>query len=778
MSEFNYLCTGDGALNGHSFDCIMYSYTGAYNTYKTYSTYKKNFSTGTYTNGKICNNFNSGLTMCQQGGLDLWCNGPDDSRLNNRSCVLFESINIVIGDDVFDRMNNSLKTKTSYSRTKIYYGPVVAGYSVYSKTEENNWPNKIKSLPLNEDLFEVKGAYLIPAVEISTSTNLLSTTTIQQFNKIKRINALYYCDVKSLIKETDWKAYSEDVSLIDLSEYNKKDIYIENSDNTYSFFGDSSEGGNTHLIKGSYPDSCICGVYYLTPNSNVGTVPLNGLVFSFRRFFDLFSETEYIGILNGSKRNFTKNDLYNWNSMECEKGEFINQIEFCYNDITDLDVELLFGIFGTIETTVYDIGIKGISRIRKINYNIPGMLYNWTSNVNDIQCCSLISDEQYDLESIESYICKTDKQYVVKNDFPYSYPNDKCRTQILEPYCNSKIPNNQGEFNISNDLCSAVCGLNNTNCDAGIIEYCNSDSFTTRDDNNVKRPQVLEKLKDPICGCVFPEDRTNFQNSLSSSLLKFLDTNLISSKNDIIKNQTIRQQCTLPSCKKSSYKLFNMKNNLLSSPCNEKELCIGNGYVIPMTTENGTKVDCIRYMGGDFKCITKEEDGGFQPNLTVIPDPLKWNTCKILKNSPNTLKFEPQECQLTDTWYPKSLTDEDRERIVKNGLCYKNRAGKWKYKARKNIKIQSTPYGDPNLCPPVKRDFEGNIITDEFGVPLKEEMEEEKPCPGDPTEYIKGGIKEPEKNYNNLSYFVIGLIVFLFVIFIVVGIKKKLKKNN
>ena len=78
-------------------------------------------------------------------------------------------------------------------------------------------------------------------------------------------------------------------------------------------------------------------------------------------------------------------------------------------------------------------------------------------------------------------------------------------------------------------------------------------------------------------------------------------------------------------------------------------------------------------MGGKFSCITKPEDGGLQPNLTVIADPLK-STCKnIMDKQPDTFMFEPEECTLTDTWYPKSQTDEEQENIVKSGLCYKNR---------------------------------------------------------------------------------------------------------
>jgi hypothetical protein len=217
-----------------------------------------------------------------------------------------------------------------------------------------------------------------------------------------------------------------------------------------------------------------------------------------------------------------------------------------------------------------------------------------------------------------------------------------------------------------------------------------------------------------------------------------------------------------------------MKKNLKNTTCNSQELCIGDGYVIPITTENNTKVDCKRYIGGDWKCITKPEDGGLRPNMSIIPNPFKRSECDILQNTPDTLMSEPQECELTENWYPKSWTDDEKEMIVKNGLCYKKN-GRWKYKAKKMIKISSTPSGDPNLCPPFLRDFEGNILTDNNGVPLREETETEKNCPGDPTKYgfDENGTKPPEKDYSGLVKFIIVLFVLFFILFIILAIKKK-----
>jgi hypothetical protein len=769
MSAFDYLCTGDAVLNGHPMDCLMFSYTGAYNVITTFVSYTGDFSTGSY-GGQICKS-DSNLPSC--GNMNLWCKGPNDPLLKTKQCILFQNDDVIIGTVSPNNFYNSLKNGKSYARVNIYFGPYLGplgpydGYS-YGESSSMTLDNILDVLPKNDNIKEFKGACLIPAIEIGTT---LTTIT--------KISAVYYCDIKNLLKQQEWKAYSEDTSMIDLVEYNKKPIYVE-GDGGNNYFGDGSASSLVELIKGSYQDSCVCGYYYSTVNNaNVGSITLQGLVFAFRRFYDINSPTEYIGIYKGLKKTFKDIDLIGWtSSMMCNKGEFISQIEFCYNDITEQSVKKSIGSLDlvTVKMTRTNMGIKGISRIRKINYNIPGMLYNWVSNTNDLQCCTLLTDEQYDPESIESYVCKTNKSFVVKNDFPYSYPNDNCRIKILEPYCNDKTTLTDGQLNISNDLCSAVCSLDNTNCDIGIKTYCGSGAFVEYDSNNILRPQIMERIKDPICGCMFEDDSKDFQNSLTSSLLTFLDKKMFNEPKKKI-TRPLRKECTLPSCKKSNYKLLEMKNKLKDKKCEDTELCIGNGYLIPLTTQNNTKVDCKRYMGGKFNCITKPEDGGLQPNLTVIADPLKPSCKNIMDNQPETFLFEPEECTLTDTWYPKARTDEEKENIVKSGLCYKNRLGQWKYKSKRLVKLQSTPSGDPNLCPPVLKDLDGNILTDENGVPLREEMEKEKLCPGDPMDYgFDEDGKKPETDYSGLINIVIIILVLFFIIFLISLIKKKLKK--
>jgi hypothetical protein len=219
-----------------------------------------------------------------------------------------------------------------------------------------------------------------------------------------------------------------------------------------------------------------------------------------------------------------------------------------------------------------------------------------------------------------------------------------------------------------------------------------------------------------------------------------------------------------------------MKKALNNKRCTDEELCFGNGYQIPLTSENNTKVDCKRYIGGKFNCITKPEDGGLQPNVTVITDPLKQSCKNIMDKQPDTFMFEPAECELSDVWYPRAKTEDDKENIVKRGLCYKKPNGQWKYKAKKKVKIDSTPTGDPNLCPPFERDINGNILIDSFtGSPLRVVTEIEKNCPGDPEDYFNED-GTPKGTTTSFTYLLIGIgivLLFLFLILVIKIIKKK-----
>ena len=807
-SLYNFTCEGDAVASGHPLDCLKYSYTGAYNTTVSYYSYTGDYSVSSYA-GAICKPNSNNPECINQTN---WCKGETDPRLQTKQCSLFESTSVLIGTVIKSNRFDNIKNGSSYIDIKTFFGPylgILGPYFGYidGKSGDMDAPNELKSFPPDSFIAE-NPTTLITAVEVSSFDKL-----------IKRVMGVYYCKVENLLKQSEWNAYNEDYGLIDLSTNQTKPIYTE-AGASKKYIGDGSQFGRQFLLRGSFQDSAVCGVYYnIKNNQNIGRNVMNGICVAFRRFYDLSSTTEYIGVLDGETRKFTESELSRWtSSTETKLGEFISQIQFGYTNIEPLDrkisaailrdalfsgkpeaiaivgaaylillplAPILLPIIGiaigigmdliTVRIQPENIGVKGISQVRTINYNLKNRLYNWIEQTNDLQCCNLLSDQQYDAESIEAYVCKANKQFTVKNDFPLSYPNDNCRIQILEPYCNSTTLNQDGELNIAGDLCGSFCALNNTNCDKGITTYCSTDEFKAEDKDGVQRGDIMKKIKDPICGCMFNDEPSNFLLSFSSSVDKFLNEKVFSQYKDKL-SRPFRKECTLASCKKSNYKLYDMKKALDTKKCTEEELCFGNGYQIPFTSENNTKVDCKRYMGGKFNCITKPEDGGLQPNVTVIPDPLKQSCKNIMDKQPDTFKFEPAECELTESWQPRSITEEDKENIVKSGLCYKKPNGVWKYKAKKKIKINSTPSGDPNLCPPFERDIDGNIVTDpETGAPLRVITEIEKICPGDPEDYFNedGTPKETPASFTNILIGIGIVVLFLFIILVIKIIKKK-----
>ena len=97
-------------------------------------------------------------------------------------------------------------------------------------------------------------------------------------------------------------------------------------------------------------------------------------------------------------------------------------------------------------------GFKGVTMYRSINYNIPRGLYNkWLPSIEPLRCCQLLSDQQYEPDSIEDYVCRNNLEYVVQNSFPNAYPNGLCR-EVLQEHCNNKD-------NIDEDLCKMACGM-------------------------------------------------------------------------------------------------------------------------------------------------------------------------------------------------------------------------------------------------------------------------------------------------------------------------------
>ncbi len=859
---------------------ITDSYNGPIcNITKSSSNDTINFNYNILENDKLVKKTNS--FSCNKNSPDI-CT-KEDPRIEDKNCVLYEStinfIGNIVKSNYYDILTNQPSAGNrgkSYIESYIHYGPKfpVGGYA---KTDykEQFINNSIKIFPTLNDVIE-NPDLLIKAVEINGLFNSQLKTSI-----ITRFSGLYYTISKDIFKPTMLKAYNEEIGLIDIIEGNRQDIFQEkNGIKIYNGIDPKILNGETYLISGDYEDSFLCEIYYYIKPNNIGISSVESMCFGFRRFLDINSETEYKTILfrENIKDPILKEKLnINWtDSFICNRGEFISQIEISFSSIepifkkvtsrilldlislvlkspgtavgtaatlyglgslamlllgplapiipflTALVTGLSFGNFPiiTVEIEPQYTGFKGISKITKLNYNVPGRTYNWVKNIDPYFCCHMLADSQYDPESIEYYYCNNYLNYSVKNNFPDdNIPNNKCRIDILDKYCNSN-PNNSNDYfhydkyneepffdtetnkyslPIDTDMCKSYCNLNDTNCDRGINQYCTSDDLT-KTINGIKKPNIMKYLKDPVCGCAFNEDNEDikYQDSLPKSLNIFLKDKLkFNFANQI--TDPLRQECTLPSCKKSSYKLFNQKLSLKNKPCNTTEECIGEGYVIP-SVNNKQEIDCKKYMGGDFNCI-KDSNGNTSPNLSVLPDLMNLkrkdiNCAEMFSGDPEVFKFEKEFCQLSnDSWEPSLETPEQINEAVNNcqtmtmkkldNPLYPDEPiyipleeneevdpsniviGEF-LKLKREILRQQFPKDDPSLCPPYIKNADGTNMLDKNNNPIPEDLEKWIECP-----FVIPTFDEDinPKSSNTNIFIIIFIIIIVLIIFFL--LKKK-----
>jgi hypothetical protein len=369
-------------------------------------------------------------------------------------------------------------------------------------------------------------------------------------------------------------------------------------------------------------------------------------------------------------------------------------------------------------------GLKGIGKYRSLNYNVKDGLYKWISEVDKLSCCQLLSDKQYNDDTVEKHVCRENLNLKVNNNFPNAFPNDQCKV-LLGNWCGSSYIDEYKEeiYNIEDDLCKKACNISDIDCDRGIKKYC-------------LRPEMLaggtginydlgKFTKTEICGCLTSQNYKN-NNILTSFPLSFKTL-----LNDKLLNKgginLDRQECILPYCSQSPYKLLSMKKNLEKEPCNKKELCFGNGYSIASYADrNNSELSCITYENDEEKCIEP-----LTPKITVIPDPFTDSCKNLITNELVMPKYKPAECVYGDKWYPEdpwSATCEmhiDPEDGVEKLMLRS-------YRQLEKPSIPDVPEGEPNpQCPP--KCGEGNYRCD---YPLKtpderEPVEKWEPCYND-----------------------------------------------
>ena len=752
--------------------------------------------TGTYNANEYIRPYN--------GGACTGCTDPscyDDPKLCGKFNDTYGKIT---------RLFNRDNLKLGYSKFEAYIHYGVAPIT-YTKKKEGELINQSALFPTNDELKDTPNT-LILGIEFNCDDIYIG-----------RMSGLYYCDSKNITKPKEWKGYNEGAGNISIFEYYRQDIH--NDGNDYKGYRNSK--GQRMLLRGSSKDSVVCGIWYKLMNGSDNRYPLpiskgdkltdsSELYFpnapclavcvAFRRFTNLNSSTEYVYLEQGQVTTSSSRPNSDWPGGECNRGEFISQLEFYYTDFDKKSMEGPAQALGVTiaNVTVYPIGVgfKGFSMFRSVNYNVKGGLYDWINDVDKFRCCNLLTNEQYEDDTVEKFICREDFNRKVENSFPTNFPNDVC-VSVLQDHCNSKFVNDysEEEYNVESELCKAACALNETNCDKGIKGYCTSkkfinsrtpedvkkeidelkekktelqtklDSSTIRSEqdrlntdiksidkelkdkddelesltNNPKTTYNLNNyLKDDICGCMYSSVAgKDVLDSVPLSLSKVLDQTLLD-KNDF----TLREECSMSTCAKTTFKMFDMKQNILKKPCSSKELCLGKGYMIP-SFKNNTSVNCVQYANSD-ECLEP-----LTPNITVIPDPFN-NGCKnILKKQMNMPKLQPTECKLSDDWTPHSWDDNVR---CEKHIDPEDGVEKLMLKQVRQItspSIPNVPLGDNPLCPP--KCGENNPLCD---YPLKPDdkipIEQWIACP----------YSEPEENDSppSPSKVKIGITIFIFAI--------------
>jgi hypothetical protein len=537
------------------------------------------------------------------------------------------------------------------ARLTINYGPYIplVGYGK-SETQNMEFKNQSINLPMDEDCVNPNDGSivrnLITGIEIVPTSKNISGDIF-----VARLSGVYYSDITKISKSSAWKGYNEGSGKIDLVDYNLKEI---------QGIGWSEITEEKILLNGSFQDSALCGIWYkYVSNNSLSYINnrISGICVAYRRLFDRNVNTEYIYFERGTITKSATPPNASWIGNECaSKGEFISQITFYYNDFNTAQlnqkpemfgIKLSLGGLGINIESYHDngFGLKGIGKYRSLNYDVKDGLYKWVSEIDKLRCCQLLSDQQYNDDTVEKYVCRDNFNLKVNNNFPDSFPNDQCKT-LLGNWCGTSYIDEykQEVYNIEDDLCKKACNISDVDCDRGIKNYCLRPKMLA---GGTGSKYDLGKFnKDEICGCMTSQ---NFKNNdpLTSVPLSFktlLNTKLLNKAGVNLD----KQECILPYCSQSPFKLLTMKQNLEKVPCNKKELCFGNGYAIPDYSDNNTKVQCVSYENAEDECIEP-----LTPKITVIPDPFT-NGCKnLITNELVMPKYKPADCVYGEKWYPE-----------------------------------------------------------------------------------------------------------------------------
>lgn len=551
------------------------------------------------------------------------CN--EDTEKGHNWCLITSKLQTFTSDEISIIKNGVTEIRI----TKKY----VSGIAQTTSTE--NIPNLISQYPTPKKLEEDPNS-VITAIEVSVNNS-----------EILEITGIYYTSIENILSKKDIKAYTEEINPYfkdSIKEYHRDDIINEDGFQIGYYDINSTK---YLLAPPNHGGFGLTGYEYI----GNGFTSVKQIIFHFTSFIDQ-TLTYSVCVNNGNViKNYTGN-LFgeNHHTFYCPSNSFIQSINIAYTpDFIDLKkkkestrvgdppaflktVMNIISVFYSVSVSQSGVGMKGISSSTYITY--PQDVYKWIATVDDIKCCHLVEDEQYDDKTIEKDICLYGKDLSTRNEFPLVIPNDKC-DEILQTNLSTK--------NIDTELYKNYCKLPYSDCDSTIRGYCDS-KYT----NSEGKLNLENMYKDPVCGCYSNYDFVNPQNSYHSSL----DLIMGDKSEGRIKTPS-RFECTAPVCVDSSYKFKTMKERLAKQECSPLESCFGKGYYIPYY-KDGKEIDCVKYEN-DNSCIPP-----YKPKYEFLANPFNRECEDQLKNV-EIKKFLTKGCELYS-----------RDKYKECGACGKN----------------------------------------------------------------------------------------------------------
>jgi len=191
--------------------------------------------------------------------------------------------------------------------------------------------------------------------------------------------------------------------------------------------------------------------------------------------------------------------------------------------------------------------------------------------------------------------------------------------------------------------------------------------------------------------------------------------------------------------------------------------CFGQGYQIPITTDNNTRVECKRYFQMKGECVDPLE-----PNISVNTNSIVPECRNVTKKELNVFRTKPTECKLNPFTNPFTKLSIDEKKKLAKQICYK-RGNKLYYKQKRTIKIPPIPSGDPNMCPPFVRNFDNSIKLDANGNLMREPVEKEMSCGAyiSMDEFTQKPLPPSTMNMKTILLICAMIIIMLVIVFVI-----------